>query len=118
MGRERIQLHLQFGMRRWRRWRAGTPNTATERFLTVGQLADQRWFVDDSRDPKGAHVCSDERDACTLTDRIMARSRVQWVPHPAEFDGLGQPTEPGWRRSGHQWFRDEQTSHPPVNVEG
>lgn len=107
MARERLHLHTVFGVDRQRRWTTGVQNNATERFVTVGQLADKRWFVDDSKDPKGAQLCRDERDAFDLADKIMARVG-EWRRCPAAFDGLNQPIEAGWRRSGHWWLRDDE----------
>ena len=108
MRRERINLVYEFGLRRHRRWRTGTLNGASERKISLGETADGRWWVNDTKDSRGARLCRDERDAYDVADYLMARSGQTWTRVPAEFDGWGNPVEPGWCVSGQRWYRTDE----------
>jgi hypothetical protein len=118
MRRERIDLAHEVGVRRLRRWRSGALNTHRQRHLVVGQLADSRWFVDDTKDLRGARVCRDERDAYEVCDWLMAQSKVEWRRVPAEYDGRHEPTEPGWTATGQTWARDDEPDGGGVTATG
>lgn len=103
--RERIDLVQQFGLHRLWRWRTGILNGHSERHVTIGRLADGRWFVDDTRAHGGAWVCRGEADAFDVADWVMARSGLTWTRTPAAFDGRGGAVEAGWVALGQRWFR-------------
>lgn len=114
MGRDRVWLHEQTGVRRLRRWRSDHTASSHCRYITVGTV-DGRWFAEQTRQ-RGAVICRDERDAYDQADRWMRGG--QWWETPAEFDARHQPTEPGWRKTGSLWVRVEQMNRSPINGDG
>lgn len=78
MGYERVELHLATEpVVRLRRWRTGKPG--------------------------GAYVFVDERAACDLADRWLARG--EWKPVPACYDARGMPADGGdWWLRGQEWL--------------
>lgn len=103
MSEERLQLHLQHGVRRLASWRSDHPAASSCRYVTVGQLADGRWFAELTGE-RGAVVCADEEQARTLAAGWLATG--DWWETPAEYDARHEPTEPGWRKTGQLWVRD------------
>jgi hypothetical protein len=118
MRRDRIDLAHEFGVKRHRRWRSGALNTHKQRHLIVAELADGRFVVDDTKDPRGARICRDERDAYDVTDWLMRQSKVEWLRVPAEYDGRHEPTEPGWTATGQTWTRDDEPNGGVTSTAG
>ena len=100
---ERVQLHLENGVRRVLRWRSAGSASTRCRFVTIGQMADGRWFADHSREPDSL-VCRDQAHAEHVTAEWMAAGR--WWRTPAEFDAAAQPIGDGWRLVGSEWILD------------
>lgn len=102
MAHGRVELHLVHGKEPLRRWRTGILNGWNERYVTLGRLEDGRWYANHSG--KGpAFVFADERAACSLIDRWLARG--EWKPVPACYDARGLPADGSeWHLSGGQWL--------------
>jgi hypothetical protein len=101
MATERLNVSVIYEKKRLRRWRIGRLNTHTERHLTFGRLADERWWVQLSGQPL-AWVYAYERDACDHIDRILAKG--EWLPVPAEYGPDGMPADGGsWQPAGQTW---------------
>lgn len=71
-----------------------------ERFVTVGVLADGRWYVEAT----GSQVQP-------FPDEAAARAAVAeltgdgWAETPANLGPDGRPTEGGWVQRGGYWVR-------------
>jgi hypothetical protein len=103
---ERINLDHQFGLERLSRWRSHGSSSSWCRFVTVGRLADGRWFAHLTRTPDGAFVF-DGAQGEDLARRLAAdwMAGHEWTPIPATFGADGQPADGGsWVRSGSEWF--------------
>lgn len=93
---ERVQLHLEYGMDRVKAWAWGNPAAWSYRRVTIGTLADGRWFA-------GAVVCRDRAHAEQVAAGWMTGDG--WRETPASYGSDGKPTTPGWVRRGGDWFR-------------
>jgi hypothetical protein len=102
MGRERVLLHLEVGVRRVRRWRSAGSSSSRCRFVTIGQLAGGRWFADHTGED-GAVLCRDQVHA----EQMAAAWTVDgwWLETPAVFDAQSRPVPPErWRKAGGEWL--------------
>jgi hypothetical protein len=103
---ERVDLDRQFGVVRLSRWRSHGSSSSRCRFVTVGRLADGRWFAHLSRERGGAFVFDAEQGE-DLARRLAAdwMAGHEWLPTPAAFGADGQPADGvAWVRSGSEWF--------------
>lgn len=100
---ERVLPWLIGPIRRIQRWQYGHTSHWGSRHVTLGRLPDGRWMVEHSDVKIGARAYHDEQRARHAAGRLTARDG--WREVPAAFDGSGQPTEPGWYRSGGTWLR-------------
>jgi hypothetical protein len=82
VGRERIDLLQVYGSTIRAEWRYGAIGTWHEMWLRVGQLPDGRWWLDASRNPRGALICADEADAYGLAQTWMTKSGLPWTAVP------------------------------------
>lgn len=106
---ERVALHLQDGVTRRQRWQNGSPAHWAFADVTVGTLADGRWFCGISGRHPGsgdAWVCADEGHARRLAAAAM--SGDGWREVPAAYDANALPVDAHrWRRSGGAWVLAE-----------
>lgn len=100
---EPITPWLIHGVRRVQRWRSGHVSHHACRHVTLGALTDGRWMVEHSDVRVGSRAYPDEQTAREVAKALLAEG--EWRRVPAEYDDGGQPTEPGWRRSGGDWYR-------------
>ena len=117
MTQQRVDLTWQYGHRRLRRWRTGTNGGWSEETVTVGQFADQSWFVSNSKDPGGAVVYPDHRGAALAVGIQLCDGRP-WSRIPAAFNSWHEPIEPGWLRSGQSWYRTDEPEHTTAERPG
>jgi hypothetical protein len=103
---ERVDLDRQFGVVRLSRWRSHGSSSSRCRFVTVGRLADGRWFAHLSRERGGAFVFDAEQGE-DLARRLAATGwpGTSGSRSPAAFGPDGLPADGGsWVRSGSEWF--------------
>jgi hypothetical protein len=103
---ERVDLDRQFGVVRLSRWRSHGSSSSRCRFVTVGRLADGRWFAHQSRERGGAFVFDAEQGE-DLARRLAAdwMTGHEWIPIPAVFGPDALPADGGaWVRRGADWF--------------
>lgn len=81
------------------------------RHVTLGRMPDGRWLVEhsDVRVPSLAYW--DEQRARQRVADLTAGDR--WVEVPVRFGPGHEPTDPGWRRAGGTWVRDDRSEQAP-----
>ncbi len=101
---EKVDPWLLTGLRRLRRWQSGHTAGFGARHLTLGQMADGRWLVEDTDIRRGSHAYrSRERAERELAERMWDGD---WSEVPAVIDAHNQAE--GWVRRGNTWMRDGQ----------
>jgi hypothetical protein len=104
---DRVELHTVFGKQPLQAWRiAGVPYWQ-QAVVSVGRLADGRWYASHTKVPGGAYVATDEQTVRAIADDWLTDG-ARWIPTPASYDGDGLPADGRrWRKSGADWFLDE-----------
>lgn len=89
---EPIDLTWTTGVRRVQRWRSGHPERWDCRHVTVGQLADGRWWTQITG-PTGApcRAYQTEAQARQVADQLMAHAGGEWVDAPLPAGPAGGP---------------------------
>jgi hypothetical protein len=111
---DRVQLHLEFGVDRQRRWRDRATTASNARFVTFGRLADGRWYAD-RHDYDGAFVFDADEQGRTLALRLayrwMREAGGRWWATPAAYDNRSQPVDGlPWVRRGGEWHLEDGTT--------
>jgi hypothetical protein len=113
---DRVQLHHEFGLDRRRRWRNGATASSQVVFVSVGRLADGRWWTHRTRDADGAYVFGPgergEQLALRTAQRMMDDGK-SWLPTVAVYGPDGEPADGlPWVRRGGEWFLDNKAPEP------
>lgn len=102
---DRVQLGLEHGVQRQRKWRDRGSQASGLITVTFGRLADGRWWAAWSRDHDGAYVFAERERALRLAYRWMRDSGRRWWPMPAAFGPDQRPVDGlPWVRRGGEWF--------------
>ncbi|WP_433460684.1 hypothetical protein [Micromonospora sp. CA-248212] len=103
---ERVDPWLLTGLRRLRRWQHGHTAGYGARHLTLGQMGDGRWLVEDSDTARESRAyLSRERAERQLAELMWDGD---WQEVPAVIDARGSAD--GWVRRGGAWMRDDPAS--------
>lgn len=108
---EQVQPWLLGPVRRVQRWQFGSTTHWQSRHVTLGQLADGRWLVEHSDVRVDSRAYRREQRARQVAAELTAGDG--WREVPAEFGGDGNPTSPGWYRSGGAWLRGDRSQDAP-----
>ena len=90
---DRVELAREFGKRPARTWRCAALPVLRCRFISVGQLADGRWYAHRTG-LADAFVFHDEASAQRMTDLGEPTVKTR-MPMQAVFDGDGNPVDGG-----------------------
>jgi hypothetical protein len=102
---ERIQLEQQVGVDRVLAWQCAPPESSRCKTISIGALADGRWWAWHTGIPGGAFLAGDWGVADELAAGWREDGR-EWVLVPAVFGPDGLPVEAGWVKRGGSWFRE------------
>lgn len=102
---DRVELHREVGNEPLRAWRIdGVPYWA-EATVSIGRLADGRWYGSHTGLPHS--YAGTEGEVRAMVDDWLTDGEV-WVPAPARYDADAKPADGlSWRKVGATWIPDE-----------
>lgn len=109
---ERVDLAQHYGKTTVESWAQGHPASWQYKTISVGQLADGRWWVArTAQTGSGSWLAADEAQAYEAAGQFRERGHrgdMPWRPRPAAYDAFGQPDDGRrWRKTGQVWELDD-----------